>query len=66
MFITHPLKVIDPCAKYGMLMSNRKTGIGWTVTHVKNHVKFDLEVNGHRRIEIMSVHVHDTLSHRDI
>ena len=60
----HPLKVIDPCAKYGMLMSSRKTGIGWTVTRVKNYVKFDLEVKGHRRIEIISVH--ETLSHGDI
>ena len=62
MYLTHPLMVIDPCAKYGMPMSKLTEVTGRTSGHDKGH-KFDLEVKGQHRIRNMNVCV--TSSHGD-
>ena len=66
MYLTHPLMVIDPCAKYGMPMSKLTEVTGWTWRHDKSYeldtktcqkpYKFDLEVKVQSRIWIMNVH----------
>ena len=42
MYATHPLIVVDPCAKYGMPMSNQKIVIYQTQKHVKKPVNLTL------------------------
>ena len=56
--------VIHPCANYGKPMSNPQKVMGWTQIHVKNPIKFDLEVKVQGHILIMNVRV--TSSHIDI
>ena len=59
MYTTHPLLVIDPCAKYGRPMSKQKKSYGPDTKTCQKPYKFDLEV----RIWIMNVR--DTSSHGD-
>ena len=62
MYTTHPLMVIDACAKYGKSMSNKKTVMGRTWKHVKISLN-STEVKHQRRIRIMGVS--HTLYHGD-
>ena len=61
MHATHPLKVIDPCAKYGMPMSKQKLSYDTNTCQIP--YKFDLEVKSQHRIIIMNVL--NTPSHGD-
>ena len=42
MFFTHCLIVLDPCAKYNMLMSKQTKVAGGTGRHVKNPINLTL------------------------
>ena len=63
MYSTHPLLVIDPCAKYGRPMSNQKKSYRPDTKTCQKPYKFDLEVKVQGRIWIMNVH--DTSSYCD-
>ena len=45
-YATCSFMVIDPCAKYGMPMSNKKRVMGQTRKHVKNPVNWTLRSKG--------------------
>ena len=55
MYLTHPLMVIDLCAKYGMPMSIFTEVTGRTWGHDKAY-NFDLDVKGQYRIRIINIH----------
>ena len=63
MYATHPCMVIDPCAKYGKVMSKRKKKLYYITLTCQISYKFDLEVKGQCHIGIMKVC--DTSSHDD-
>ena len=63
MYLTHPLMVLDPCAKYGMPMSQLTEITGPGHKDMKKAYKFYLQVKGQHRIGIMNVH--NTLSYGD-
>ena len=46
MYVTHCPIVIHLCAKYGMTKPKDKKTVAQTHSHVKNPIKFDLEVKG--------------------
>ena len=52
---TNPLMVIDPLANYGFPMS-KKTEVTDRTRKPEKTYKFDLEVKGQGRIEIINVH----------
>ena len=55
--------VIDPCAKYGMPVSNQKLVMGQTRKHMSKTPIIDLVVKGQCRFGI--INVRDTSSHSD-
>ena len=61
MYATHPLMVIDACAKHGKSMSNIKECYRPDTKKCQKPCKFDLEVKGQRRINLR-----DTLFRGDI
>ena len=63
MYMTHLLKVIHPCAKYGKPMSIQKKSYGLDMKACQKPHKFDLKVKVQGRIWIMNVR--DTSSHGD-
>ena len=62
MCATHPLMVIDACAKYGKPMSKHTNVTGWTQKYDKKPIHLTF-VKGQCRIGITNVH--DTSSHGD-
>ena len=55
--------LIDPCAKYGMPVSNQKLIMGQTRKHMSKTPIIDLVVKGQCPFRIMNVR--DTSSHSD-
>ena len=63
MYATHPLMVINACAKHGKSMSNIKECYGPDTKRCQKPCKFDLEVKCQHCIGIMNLR--NTSSHGD-